>query len=411
MRVLHVLNATGGGSTVSAMELVKASRAAETGIEHYAVYPGRPGFADPEIHRVFHGARPIPLPAWNSPKWLGPMRRLALYTLTQKTSGLGIRTARAFEQVFRDLSIDIVTTNCAVNIHGGLAAKRAGLPHVWHIRERIGNDGSMQFRLDDKRLVHRIAELSSRIATISEYVAEPFRKYGADGMLEVVYDGVDVAAFESAEARERGQRLRRSWGIPDEAVLVGKVANVTAHVKRHDLFLRAAAQVARRRQDVWFVVVGALPTRTSWFNRSALERLHRFETLAGELGLENRLVWAGFVDDPPAVMNAIDILAHACAVEGLGRVFLEAMAGGKPVAGPDAPGVAECVGSAGGVLVKSGSPEALAEAVSHLVGDPGFRQEVGQLGRERVRARFSMRSHIATMKRLYESVALSGKSG
>lgn len=402
MRVLHVLNGTSGGSTVSALELVKASRTAETGIEHCAVYPGQLGVEDPEIQRVFHRARPIPLPAWNSPKNLDAKRRLALYLLFQRESGLGIRTARALRQVIEEWSVDLVTTNCAVNIHGALAARRAGIPHVWHIRERIGTGGSMQFRLDDRRLVHRIAELSSRIAAVSEYVAEPFRKYGADGMLEVVYDGIDVAAFEDTETRGRVQRLRRGWGIPDEAVLVGMVANVTAHVKQHDLFLRAAAQVAGRRQDVWFVVVGALPTRASWFNRSALERLRRLGTLAGDLGLASRLVWAGFVDDPPAVMNAIDILAHACAIEGLGRVLLEAMASGTPVVGPAAGGLPEGVGAAG-VLVEADSPGCLAQGMESLLASDGERERFSNEGRRRVMTYFASKTHAAVMADLYRA--------
>ncbi len=50
---------------IAAIELVQSSRSAETGIQHFAVYPGPPGFVDPEIHSTFHEARPIPLPTWN----------------------------------------------------------------------------------------------------------------------------------------------------------------------------------------------------------------------------------------------------------------------------------------------------------------------------------------------------------
>lgn len=411
MRILHVLNGTGGGSIVSVLELVKASRAAGTGIEHCAVYPGRPGFEDPEIHRVFHRAMPIPLPAWNSPNKQDVLRRIISFALTQKESGFGIKTARAFDRVIGEWSIDVVTTNCAVNIHGALAARRAGLPHVWHIRERIGTGGSMQFRLDDRRLVQRIAELSNSIATVSEYVAEPFRKYGADAALEVVYDGVDTRAFQNPEVYKRGKKLRRKWEVPENTVLIGKVANLTASVKRHDLFLKAAAEVVRKDKNVRFVIVGAIPNRNTWFSRPSFERWQALRSLANDLGLNNRLVWAGMVPDPPAVMNAIDVLSHACEIEGFPRIALEVMAAGKPIVGPKAGGLVECVLDGAGLLVPQASSEALAHGMLGLLENSMIREKTGQSGMDRVRTRFDISRHLATMVRLYSSVKKSGFKG
>jgi glycosyltransferase involved in cell wall biosynthesis len=406
MRVLHVLNGTGGGSTVSALELVKASRAAGTGIEHCAVYPGRLGYEDPEIHRIFHRATPISLPTWNSPKNLDLVRRIVLVALSRRESGFGFKTMRTLGQLIRDWSIDLVTTNCAVNIHGALAAQKAGIPHVWHIRERIGTGGSMQFRLDDRRLVHRIAGLSTKIAAVSEYVAAPFREYGADVDLEVVYDGVDVASFDNQTARERGTKLRKEWGIADGMVLVGKVANVTAHVKRHDLFIRAAAEVIRHRDDVCFVVVGEIPSQDSWFSRPAFDRWQALKGLAHDLGLDGRLIWAGSVNDPPAVMNAIDILGHACDIEGFPRVVIEAMAAGKPVVGPASAGVLEGAGEAG-IMVEAGSPGQLACGIESLTGDLTACKHLGGEGHRRVVGGFTLAKHAMKMVDLYQSACNS----
>jgi len=267
MRVLHILNSTKGGATLGALELVKASSAAGTGLEHYAVYPGPTGFVDPPIHSVFSDARAIPLPTWNKPRAFDPARRFLLRALVARHTAFGFKTMQQLEKAIQDWRIDLVTTNCAANIHGALAARRAGLPHVWHIRERIGTGGSMLFSLDDRRLVHRIAGLSSRVAAVSEFVAEPFRKHGADTNVEVVYDLVDTEAFASPEAKERGRGLRREWGIPDDAILVGKVASVIP-IKAHDVFVCAAGAVARTRQDVRFVAVGAIPRRSRWLGKA-----------------------------------------------------------------------------------------------------------------------------------------------
>ncbi len=403
MRILHILNYTKGGATVSAIELVKASRAAETGTRHFAVYPGPPDLVDSAIHSTFHEARPIPLPAWKRPNSLDLSRRLVTAVLVARSARFGTRTMRALGTAIRDWRPNLVTTNCAANIHGALAARRAGLPHVWHIRERIGTGGSMHFRSSDERLVHRVAHLSSTIAAVSEFVAEPFRRYGADPKLEVVFDGVDPEAFSAPNAIERGRRLRRDWGIPEDAILVAKVANVTAHVKRHDVFLNAAAQVARHHGDVRFVVVGAIPNGKGWLSRPTVEHWRRLKNAAHDLGLDDTLVWADTVDDPPAIMNAIDILAHACDIEGFPRVVIEAMAAGKPVVGPRAGGVAEGVGDDGGLLVEPGSPDHLAEGIQVLLEDPQRSRRLGAEGRRRVVDNFSSMHHLNKVIDLYET--------
>jgi glycosyltransferase involved in cell wall biosynthesis len=403
VRVLHILNSTKGGATVSIVELVKTSRAAETGVQHFAAYPGRPGFVDPAIHSAFHEARPIPLPGWNQPKSLDFLRRSVIAALVARNTGFGTRTNRALGEAIREWQPDLVTTNCAANVHGALAARRAGLPHVWHIRERIGTGGSMHFPLSDGRLVQHVGELSTAVATVSEYVAEPFRRHGVDSELEVVFDGVDLDAFVAPAAIERGWQLRRKWGIPKESMLVAKVANLTAQVKRHDVFLRAAAQVARRHPDVRFVVVGAIPKGNGWLSRSAIEHWNRLESLARDLGLGGSLVWADSVDDPPAIMNAIDVLAHACDIEGFPRVVIEAMAAGKPVVGPRAGGVAEGVGDEGGLLVEPGSPEHLAEGIEALIEDQELSRRLGTNGRRRVVDNFSSKHHLNKMVDLYET--------
>jgi len=404
MNVLHVLNSSGGGATASILELVRASRRAGTGLRHFAVYPGTPARQSREIHDTFHDAEAIPLPGWNVNPGMDRFRRFAGDLATARRTALGARTRSALNRALDRWEVDLVTTNCAANIHGALAARRRGLPHLWHIRERIGAGGSMHFPVDDASLVQRIASLSSALATVSEYVAEPFRAHGVDRPLRVVYDGVHVDAFRSSDAGKRGRSLREVWKVPEDAVLVGKVAGVTSSVKRHDLFLRAAAEVAQRHRNVRFVVVGALPRPGGWRRRPAYDRWRELAALGHELGLGKRLIWAGFVEDPPAVMRAIDILAHACDIEGFPRVVIEAMAAGTPVVGPRAGGVAEGAGEAG-LLVEPGSPQALASGIEALLADPERRSRLSRAGRARVSARFSMERHLADMVELYRRVA------
>ena len=77
-------------------------------------------------------------------------------------------------------------------------------------------------------------------------------------------------------------------------------------------------------------------------------------------------------------------------IEGFGIVLLEAAASGKPVVAGRSGGVDEAVlDGKTGLLVDATDPEAVAEAVLTLLGDPIRAAEMGRLGRDRAVAEFS----------------------
>lgn len=402
MRVLHVLNASGGGASIGALELMRASRLAASGIEHFAVYPGR---ADPAVGAACTDHRAIPMRWWNIKTSVSPLRRLAIWGREMQITGFGRETRRALVDLIHKWKIDLVHTNTAATVAGALVAAELGLPHVWHIRERIGKNGFMRFRLSDRDLAARIGSLSSAIVPMSQFVGEIFHRYGQGTKTRVVYDGVDLALFAAPEARAAGRELRRAWGVPEGSLLIAKVASVTTRVKRHDVFIRAAGRVARRDPSLRFAIIGPLPKLTSWARRQGIEYYAWLRQLAREEGIEDRLLWTDAVTHVGALMNAIDVLAHACDLEGFGRVAIEAMAAGKPVIGPAAGGFAESVvDGETGRLVPPGDPTALAAGIETLAADPASRARYGRAGRERAARCFSLEAHLQSVQGVYGSV-------
>ena len=51
------------------------------------------------------------------------------------------RAVRALRRLMRDENVDLVHSNTGVVIGGALAARRCGLPHVWHFREVFSDFG------------------------------------------------------------------------------------------------------------------------------------------------------------------------------------------------------------------------------------------------------------------------------
>ena len=138
------------------------------------------------------------------------------------------------------------------------------------------------------------------------------------GRFLVIPNGVDTSRFRPRP--RAGRDLRRQWGVEPKQRLLGLVGRLDP-MKDHVTFLRAAAELARHHHDLHLVCVGPAPP----------ERLRPLQELARELGLAERLTWAGPRDDMPAVYSALDLLVSSSAFgEGFSNAVSEAMACATP---------------------------------------------------------------------------------
>ena len=108
-----------------------------------------------------------------------------------------------------------------------------------------------------------------------------------------------------------------------------------------------------------------------------------FLTRAGELGMADRLHWAGHLRDPAAAYSAADVLVHPTIYDTFGLVVAEAMGYGLPVIVSRAAGVSELIkhGESGWIL-ETGSAAETATALAALARDSQVRQRLGEAGRQ-----------------------------
>jgi glycosyltransferase involved in cell wall biosynthesis len=192
----------------------------------------------------------------------------------------------------------------------------------------------------------------------------------------MIPNGIDSTAFAPNAAARRA--IRAVWGVADDRVLVGLVGRLDP-MKDHPTFLRAARLVAAERPDVSFACVGHGPPA----EREALERL------TAELGLVDRVLWAGGRTDLADVMNAFDLAVSSSSWgEGFPNVVAEAMATGVPVVVTDVGDSAFVVGETGWVC-RAGDPPALAASMLAALSSTAELARRGSLARERVVAEFS----------------------
>ncbi|MCL5959596.1 MAG: glycosyltransferase, partial [Chloroflexi bacterium] len=134
------------------------------------------------------------------------------------------------------------------------------------------------------------------------------------------------------------------------------------------------------------------------------------KSLTSELGLQEKVIFLGEVSDEdlPAYYHACDVfvLPSSHRSEAFGLVQLEAMLAGKPVVSTELGTGTSYVNLHGetGLVVPPCDSPALAGAVNALLKDPDLRQRMGQKGRERVRAEFSVEMMVDRIAALYRDL-------
>ncbi len=219
--------------------------------------------------------------------------------------------------------------------------------------------------------------------------ADALRRGFAPQRLAVVANGIDTARLRPD--RELGLDLRARWGVGPDQPLIGLVARLDP-VKDHANFLRAAALLAAKRPDARFVCVGGGPEGYAAELRG----------LAAGLGLAERLVWAGELQDMARAYNALDMLCLSSASESFPNVLGEAMSCGVPCVATDV-GDARLVVGETGAVVPCGDPAALAAG---LAGQLARAAREGEALRAACRARITENFSVERMVAATEALLL-----
>jgi glycosyltransferase involved in cell wall biosynthesis len=148
-----------------------------------------------------------------------------------------------------------------------------------------------------------------------------------------------------------------------------------------------------------------MPWRSSWWVLSTPARIPRpsCEPAAG-------CHFVGRRASPSPFFRGADIFVLPTRGDAFGIVFLEAMAHGTPVVASAVGGVPEVVeDGVTGVLAPPGDPDAFAEAIGRLAGDPALRRRLGEAGRRRLAERFSIPRAMEGMAAAYAACLAGGR--
>lgn len=228
------------------------------------------------------------------------------------------------------------------------------------------------------RASRRVYAAARRVIGVSRHVGDEVQKeMGERSAVSVVYNGVDPVRFSPADD-------------PAQPVLL-TVGNLIP-TKGHELIVRALAALRPQFPELTWEVIGDGP------------ELDRVRQLAGELGVLAAIRFLGR-------QNRMEV-AEACRrstvfvlpsrYEGLGCVYLEAMASGKVAVGCMGQGIEEVIRHGeSGWLVPPDSREELIEGLRTLLRDDSRRKQIGAAARETILQSFTLQHQAHRLLDIY----------
>lgn len=297
----------------------------------------------------------------------------------------------ALVRLLRDNRVDVMHQQRTGAFHGKwacLAAKAAGVPVIIVTEHQAPPQGIPRSKLLQNAVVDRWVD---RIVVVSEAnrALQLARTDRASSKVITIHNGIPMQHWQ-IRSQETITAKKRQLGLDGAAPIVGTVGRL-AEQKGLCYFLRMAAHLVGQFPAARFVIVGDGPQRDE------------LAALAGDLGIADRVAFTGLRADVPDLVSTFDLFVLASIYEPFGLVLAEAMALEKPVVATCVDGIPEVVAEGEtALLVPSRDPSALAEAAARLLGDPALAQRMGQAGRQRVLAQFTVEAMASKTMRLYE---------
>ena len=252
----------------------------------------------------------------------------------------------------------------------------------------------------DRRRIKRVIanrfllRRGDRVTAVGQYVKQALIDHEAmnKDRIQVIHNGIDSNDFSHVSRAEARTRVRAELDISHDQPLLLQVARFHP-VKDHTTAVHALATVIESKPNTILAFAGDGQLR------------HDTESLAQNLGVSQNVRFLGIRHDIAPLMMAADVLLLTSLSEGLSVTLLEAMAARLPIIATDVGGNGEVViHGQTGLLSPRGQPAALAEHVILLLNEPGRRDHMGQMGRERFDRHFTQQRMHDAYRQLYQEM-------
>ena len=207
--------------------------------------------------------------------------------------------------------------------------------------------------------------------------------------IEVIYSGIEQKSFDFN--KEEKKEIRHKFGLHKKptVIFVGRLEERKGLPRLLEAFKQVLTNI-----DANLVVVGSGDQRP-------------YRELASSLGIMNRVVFTGYVDELSLrkLYSICDVFASSSRLEGFGLTLVEAMAAGKPIVATKVGAIPETVKNReNGILVEIDDLRGLANGISTYLGDEKMAKNVGKRNAKYVKERFGWEKSAKEVERVYRQL-------
>jgi len=239
----------------------------------------------------------------------------------------------------------------------------------------------------------QIFKRADKIQAISNYLANWAKSLGAKCSIEVVPNGVDIDKLSIINYKLLINAEKPPAVILAEAgIHGGKVVITVSRLVKKNGVVDLIKAMKFLDQNVHLLVAG----------EGILEK--KLEKSVKKLNLKERIHFLGLIshNDLPKYLHASDVFCRPSLSEGLGNVFLEAMAAGVPVVGTKVGGIPDfLVDGETGLFCEARNSKNIAENIKKILEDIGLRDKLILNGKNLVKEKYSWNMIADKMKNIF----------
>lgn len=275
-----------------------------------------------------------------------PSYRLDQYFRNQLYFTFPYRLALLLKKIKADLVHTHVTHRVSLQARGVLTHAR--LPWIWTLHGLYRSRGE-----DTSDWDWTIRMMNAHRAAVTAVTRSALDELGSTPKLgRIIANGIDLSFFPASPADR--EAVRAELGISPASLVFGTAGRLIP-VKRHDMFITAAACFLQTNPDAHFVIAGEGELQDVL--RSQIANLH----------LEGHVHLCGYKSDMPRFLSALDVFVLSSDSEALPMALIEACAAGLPWIATSVGGLTEPLWNGNGLLVPPDSSTKLAKAMRQMI--------------------------------------------
>lgn len=279
------------------------------------------------------------------------------------------KTLSFVKQILVQEKPDCIYTNGLGNSLGLLAHIICRKPHIWHVRD-----------ISHRKIIKlMVRKLSSRIITVSKYVADVMGLSDAAVIYNAVSQGLCKIAQKPVDLTE------------PKVALIGRIVKE----KGHETAIRAISSVKETFPNVKLVIVG----------NGDSQYVNYLKNLVINLQVDKNVKFLGFQKQISKILENCDVCLVPSKAEPFGRVVIEAMALGVPVIAANSGGIPEIIDDGiDGILVPPNDIGKWAMAIKSILTNQELREIIIANGLKKIQEEFSITKYVQNIEKVISDV-------